>query len=67
MNKEVRVNKAFSGYKPGETVLVAVDTDGVPLIREWRNRFNDAKIDNCVELVVQKRAKKTPSKSEASK
>ena len=28
--------------------------NGVPVNREWRNRFKDAEIDNCIEIVKSK-------------
>lgn len=30
---------------------------GVPVSREWRNRFKDAEIDNCIEIVKPKQKK----------
>lgn len=45
------------GVKPGGTVTVEVDADGVPIKRDWRKRFIDSKLDGCVE-VVKKQTKK---------
>lgn len=71
MKKKLQINKAFSGYKPGEVVLVECDESGCPLVREWRNRVRDAEIDNCVEFVTgsksNKPAKGKSNKNEASK
>lgn len=42
--------KGYSGIIPIET-----DSKRVPLSKFWRDRLKDAKIDNCVEIVKQKR------------
>jgi hypothetical protein len=40
---------ALLGVKPGD--IVSVDCkQGVPVSREWRNRFKDAEIDGCVSI-----------------
>lgn len=38
--------------------------DGIPVERYWRNRFRDAKIDNCISLPVKKSTKKSTKKIE---
>lgn len=40
---------ALYGLKKGDSVTVMCH-DGVPIDREWRNRFNDAKIDGCITV-----------------
>ena len=56
---EVKINSAplaaLLGVKPGDTMQVKCK-NGIPVNREWRNRFKDSKIDGCVS-VVQKAAK----------
>ncbi len=37
------------GVKPGAKVDVKCK-QGVPVLKEWRNRFRDAEIDNCISL-----------------
>lgn len=32
--------------------------NGVPVNREWRNRFKDAEADNCIEIVKSKKTTK---------
>ena len=41
------------GVKPGAEVDVKCK-NGVPVVKEWRNRFRDAAIDNCISLVAEK-------------
>ena len=50
---KVKVNNAALaatlGVKPG--AIVGVDCKGgVPVNREWRNRFKDAKVDDCISI-----------------
>ena len=52
MNRvKVNVLTDIPGCAAGQTVMVSVDSDGVPLERAWRRRFTDAKTDNCIEVV----------------
>ena len=52
MRKQFILNTALSG-KAAKTILsLEVDSEGIPIASYWRNRFKDALIDNCVELVV---------------
>lgn len=41
------------GVKPGAEVDVKCK-NGIPVVKEWRNRFKDAAIDKCITLVVNK-------------
>ena len=41
------------GVKPGDKVNVECK-QGVPVNREWRNRFRDSVIDGCISLPVSK-------------
>lgn len=59
MNKDntkqkIILNAPLRGHKLGETVEIDIDKDGIPLAQYWRDRFKDAKIDNCVEILTQK-------------
>lgn len=40
---------AVLGVAPGAVVKVECK-HGVPVNREWRNRFNDSKIDGCIHI-----------------
>lgn len=52
MNKiQLKLNAPLRGHMVGVIVAVDVDSEGTIIDRYWRDRFNDAKIDNCVELV----------------
>jgi hypothetical protein len=52
-NVKVTINSpelaALHGVAKGGTVSVKLK-NGVPVNREWRNRFNDAKIDGCITV-----------------
>ena len=55
------VNKSdviLNGVKPGSTIMVKADKDGVPLDRYWRNRLRDAGMDGAVEVVKSVTTKK---------
>lgn len=54
-NKKVRVvlNKSLRGFPAGTAFKIAVDKDGTPLKRYWRDRFKDAEKDNCVAMEVE--------------
>lgn len=61
MNKNkvsIKLNAPLKTHKAGEKINIDVDDQGVPLSRYWRDRFNDAKIDNCIEILETKRSKK---------
>ncbi len=55
---KVKVNSTalagLLGVKPGDSVDIECKR-GVPVSKEWRNRLKDAKIDECVSLVDNKR------------
>ncbi len=52
MRKQFILNTALGGF-PAKTILsLAVNSKGIPIASYWSNRFKDALIDNCVELVV---------------
>lgn len=50
-NTDVTLN----GVKPGATIMVEVDKDGIPLNQYWRRRMKDSAVDNCVSVVSQKK------------
>ena len=41
------------GVKAGDKYEVECK-DGIPTSREWRNRFNDSAIDNCITIETEK-------------
>lgn len=40
---------ALYGLKKGDSINVTC-CDGVPIDREWRNRFKDAERDHCITI-----------------
>lgn len=46
------------GLKPGATIKVAADKEGVPLDKNWRRRLKDAVQDNCIVVVTAKKGSK---------
>lgn len=69
---EVTINNAalaeMYGVKAGATLRVPTQ-DGVPTVREWRNRFRDAVVDDCISIIqgappAPKRVKKRTQESD---
>jgi hypothetical protein len=56
---EIKINRTFAGFKEGESVHVDCFDDGVPTDIFWRRRLNDAKHDDCCELVTSGKTKKS--------
>lgn len=54
---EIRINKPIRGYPVGHRIRILVDKNGVPMDRYWRDRFKDAPIDRCIEIVKRKKSK----------
>ena len=52
------------GVKPGARVDVKCK-NGVPVTREWRNRFKDSEVDGCI--TVRQNTKKPAKSTEESK
>lgn len=55
----VTISKPLPGYTVGQTVRVKTK-NGIPVLKFWRDRLRDAKIDDCITM-----AKPKPKKSEA--
>lgn len=52
--RQVKVNNGALAVALGLTPGAVVDVkckNGVPLEREWRNRFRDMAIDNCISII----------------
>jgi hypothetical protein len=54
---KIKINKNFGSYKSGQELEIKADKYNIPLDRYWRNRLNDSKIDNCVEIITTKTKK----------
>lgn len=54
---------ALLGVKPGGVVHVKCK-NGVPITREWRNRFKDSEVDGCI--TVRQNTKKPAKSTEES-
>ena len=52
--RSIKLNAPLRGYAAGTVLPIEVDKEGTPLDRYWRDRFKDAKIDNCVEFASKK-------------
>jgi hypothetical protein len=61
---QVKINKALPGYSEGVITTVVTDAKGVPLEKFWRDRFLDAKTDNCIEI-IEPELKKKPVKEDS--
>ena len=61
---EFTVNAAIHGMKKGQTILLDVDANGIPLNRQWRRRLKDAKIDGCITKKIKQPETKTSSEKD---
>jgi hypothetical protein len=58
----IKCNANLGKYKKGSVVQVATSESGSPVERFWRNRIRDAEIDNCCEIVEEKKSSKKNDK-----
>jgi len=63
--KKIVLNANLKDYKAGDTVIIDTDKSGIPLALYWRDRFKDAEIDGCIEVV--KEIKNTNKSDKGSK
>lgn len=54
---KLKLNFDLNGYKAGEIIDIK-DKNGIPTDKYWRKRLRDAVIDNCVEVMTDKKSKK---------
>jgi hypothetical protein len=47
----IKIKSPLKNYKPGDVLTITVYKEGIPIIRYWRDRLKDAKIDGCIELI----------------
>jgi len=52
MKRLVLIKKELKGFSVGSKVRVEVDEKGNPVEVYWRKRLEDAKIDDCCELIA---------------
>ena len=70
MAKVTIVNKSvvpLFKLKPGGSMQIDVDENGIPLDMHWRRRLRDAKSDGCVEIVKEQKKEKKINKKEEVK
>lgn len=56
--KQLQINANIGGHKKDTAISIDVDKNGTPIVRYWRDRIKDAKIDNCVEFIKPAKNKK---------
>lgn len=61
---KLKIIKNIPGYAAGTTASIQTDGNGIPINKFWRDRVEDAKTDNCVEILASKPLK--PKKQESS-
>lgn len=54
---KLKLNANLKGNKAG-TVIEVADNNGIPLDNFWARRLKDSAIDNCVEIVKDKKYSK---------
>lgn len=54
---KLKLNKDFParGLKKGSMVNVELDSNNIPLDLYWRRRLKDSAIDDCVEIIGNKK------------
>lgn len=62
----LKLNVPLLGFKAGREIKVKTNK-GIPLDRFWRARLEDAKIDECVEVVKAKSKPQKPKENEENK
>lgn len=63
--KTIKVNKPLRNHKAGE--VINVDFDNYADRVYWKRRLEDAKIDECCELVVAGKKATKPEENKATK
>lgn len=51
----LKINRNYSFAKKGQILKIPITKNGVPKDKFYRELIEDAKIDNCVEIVLGKR------------
>ncbi len=51
MRKQFKLNNKLLNNPAGTVLSLDADKNGKPVDKFWSDRFEDAKIDNCIELV----------------
>jgi len=59
---KIKLNRDIGGHKADQIVSVPADQKGAPLDRWWRARLKDSELDNCCEIVKNKRKASAKSK-----
>lgn len=55
---KIKLNTSLRGKKQGDIIELEADNKGTILDSYWRKRLQDAKIDNCIEIITKKGSKK---------
>ncbi len=64
---KIKLNCDLNGFKAGNVIFINVDEHNVPLDIFWRRRLKDSAIDNCIEVVKDKKASSNPSHNKNKK
>lgn len=48
---KIKLNVDLDGNKAGKELYIETDENGTPLAQFWRMRIEDAKVDNCLEIM----------------
>lgn len=57
LNKDIKTPKGLK--KSGSKIELECDANKIPLDKFWRDRLKDSAIDNCVELEIINKKKKS--------
>ena len=52
---KLKLNVDIGYHKKGEVLSISADKKGIPFDRYWRARLKDSALDNCCEIVKNKK------------
>jgi hypothetical protein len=64
---KIKINKPLINYKIGQIIDIKTDNSKIPLSLYWRRRLKDAEIDNCIEIVEERKIQSPAVKSTKEK
>lgn len=56
---QIKLNRDLAGYRAGNIIKIKSDNNNIPLNQYWRRRLEEAKLDSAIEIIQDKKSKKT--------
>jgi len=54
---KIKLNVSLKGYAKDSIIDIDADTKGNPIDLYWARRLEDSQIDNCIEVITDKKTK----------